>query len=80
MDGRVDMHRIDLGVLNQLLEALVAHADAVLIAEFLQLFPGALAKGIHNGIGMALVNGNKLLAEAQADDRDIQFAACHEFP
>ena len=56
MDRRVDVHGIDFRILDQLFEALVALADAVLVADLIQLLLGALADGVHVGVGMVLVN------------------------
>jgi hypothetical protein len=41
------------------------------LADLAELFLVALADGVHVGLRMALVDGNELGAEAEADDGDV---------
>lgn len=75
MDGRVDVDRIDLGVPDQVLEALVALFHPERLPDGIQLLLRALADGVHVRQGMPLVDGDEFGTEAESDDRDVQFAA-----
>ena len=79
MDGGIDVDRIDIRVLEQVFEAGVTLFDAVLVADLVQLFLGALADGVHVGVGMALVNGDEFRSEPEADDGHIDFFIAHRF-
>ena len=76
-NGGVDVDGVDVRVLEQLVEIVVPVLHAKRVADCIQFFAGALADGIHVGAGMALVDGNKLRAEAQPDYGDVNFSLAH---
>ena len=53
-------------------------ANAEVIADLLQLALGALADGVHLGVGMVLVDRDELGPETETDDRHADFfRVCH---
>ena len=62
------MNRIDLRVLEQLSVIFVPLRDTEGLADGVELLPGALADCVHLRVGMALIDGNELGAEAEADN------------
>src|SRR5438128_8236371 len=73
-DGRIDMHRIDVAVLDQLIKAGVAFGHAELIADALEAFRIALADGIHLRIRMLLKNLNEFRPESKPNDSNPDLA------
>ncbi len=73
-DRRVDVNGVYVGVLEQLVVAGVALGDFVAIADLVHFGLVAAADGVHLGVGMGLVNGDKLGSEAQPDDRHAYFS------
>ncbi len=78
-NGRVDMHRIDLGIAQQLIIVGIAFLDPEGVLNGLQFLRVALADGHQVGVGMRLIDGNKFGAEAEADDRKVDFFMRHEW-
>jgi len=74
---RVDVNGLNLRVLQQLVEIVVASLHSEGIPDGVELFAGALADGVHVGVGMPLVNGDKLRAKAQPDYGDVDLALTH---
>ena len=64
------MDGVDVRVLQQLVVARVARLDAEAVADLVELLLVAPADGVHLGVRMALIDGNELGAEAEADDGD----------
>ena len=75
VDGGIDVHRVDVRVAQEILEALVALLHAESLAHRIQLVLRALANGVHVRLGVALVNGDELGSESETDDGDVEFAA-----
>src|SRR5262249_52363864 len=67
-DRRVDMDRIDVGVLKQFVEVGVALLDSPAISALVEVLLRPPADGVHLRVGMLLINGNELGAKTQADD------------
>src|SRR4051812_41775909 len=76
-DGRVDMDGVNGWVLQQLLVARVALFDAPLVADFVQLLRVALADGEAPGGRVLLQDGNKFIAEAEANGGDVEGGGAH---
>ena len=70
-NGRIDVHGVDLVVLEQLLEMAVADLDAEGVPDRVELAPGPLADRIHVGMRVPLVDGDELGAESQAHDGHV---------
>lgn len=69
-DGGVDVDGVDVWIREKGVVVGVAFGDAKLVAYLIQGIRIALAEGDDIGIWMALVDGNELGAEAEANDRD----------
>ena len=65
---RVDVHRIDVGVREQLLEARIPRLDAELVAAGVELLPIAPADPVHLRVRVLLIDGDELGAETETDD------------
>src|SRR5262245_30311790 len=65
-DRRVDMHRVDVWVLEQLVVVGVSHRDAEFIAARVQFFLVATADRVHFGEWMGLIDRNELRAKPQS--------------
>src|SRR5215831_11785865 len=76
---RVDVDGVDVGVAEEVVEIGIAGLDAEAVAALIQLGPVAAANGVHFGVGMSLVDGNELRAEAEANDGDAYlFVGSHD--
>ena len=69
------MDSIYLGVLEHVLEVLVAHAHTPVITAFLELLGIALTDGIAVRVRMLLPDGDELGSESETDDGDVEFLA-----
>jgi hypothetical protein len=76
-DGRIDMDGVDIRVFEQPVDVVVSFCHAKSVADGIQLFAGALADGVHVGVGMALVDGDEFGAKAQPDNGDVNFSLAH---
>src|SRR5271157_3211920 len=74
---RVDVDGIDVGILEQVVVIGVPNLDAELIAAAVEFRLVAAANGVHLGVGVMLVNLNKLGPKAEANDRNSHFFGCH---
>jgi len=68
---------IHIRVFQQLVEIVVASLHAERVADGIQLFAGALADGVHIGVRMPLIDGDKLRAKAQPDDGHVDLPFAH---
>src|SRR5262249_44385609 len=68
---RVDMDGVYFWVLEKLLKVGVPFFHAESIADGIKFFAGALANGIHFGIGMALINGDELGSKSKANNGHV---------
>jgi hypothetical protein len=73
-DGAVDVDRVDVGVLQQVVEVGVPLVDLVAVAHLVHFRLVAAADGVHLGVGVVLVDRDELRPEAQSDDRDAHLA------
>jgi hypothetical protein len=76
-DRRIDVHRIDIRILQQLaiIGVTVFHPKG--IANRVQLFGRALANGVHVGVRMPLVDGDEFRAKTESDNGDIDATLTH---
>src|SRR4030095_7517250 len=72
------MYGIDLRVLEQFLEVLIATIHLPIVATLLQLAGIALADGIAIRVRMLLPDWDELSPKSEADDCDVEFAMAHE--
>ena len=70
------MNRVDLPVLEEVGVALIPPLDAIGLADLIELVPRPLADRDEFGVGVALVDGDKLGAKAEADDGGADFSGC----
>jgi hypothetical protein len=59
MGERIDVNRIDCLVFQEVFKANVALLDFPLVTHLVELFLGALADGVHVGVGVTLINRNE---------------------
>ena len=78
-NGRVDMHCVHLRIFDELIEIGVALLHTECVANGIQLLFGALANGIHRGVGVALIDGNEFSAESETDDGHLNLSSTHLF-
>ncbi len=76
-DRRVDVDGLDVGVPEQLVEVGVAPGDAESVADGIQLLLRSLTDGVQVGLGMTLVDGNKLRPKAETDEGNVNLALTH---
>jgi len=76
-NGRIDVNEVHVGIGEHVLEAREAFGHAERIADFVKFLVRSLADGVHVGVGVMLINGNKLCPKAQTDDRDVDFLLGH---
>ena len=69
----VDMHDVDFRIPQHLGIIRVTDVDSKIIPGLVQLFPRALADGVHVGMRIALINRNEFFSEFETDDGDVQF-------
>ena len=74
-DRRVDVNGVDVGILEELVVIGVAARNAEGVLNGFKFLRVALADGEQVGVGVRLVNRNKLGAETKADDGDVEFFA-----
>ena len=72
-DGGVDVDGVNVRIGENVGVVGVALFDAELVADFVEQFGITLADRAHLRIGMALVDGDELGAEAEPDDGDARF-------
>ncbi|MNL76878.1 hypothetical protein D3C87_2029190 [compost metagenome] len=58
------MYCVDVRIFQQFVVVGIAYFNAVLVTGFIQFRFSTLANRVHVGIGMLLINGDKLGAEA----------------
>ena len=71
------MHRVDVRVLQHLLEVRVADIHAKGIADVFQLLRITLADGIADRLRMTLPDRDELRPESEADDGDVELLFRH---
>jgi hypothetical protein len=77
---RIDMHGIDLRILEEVCVALVPGADAGGVADLVELLSRPLANRVHVRERVLLINRNEFGAESEADDGDIGLFAHEKTP
>jgi hypothetical protein len=70
-DRRVDVNRVHVGVIEQVIVAAVANGNVELVADFIQFGLSALANCIHINAIEALVDRDEFGSETEAYDGDI---------
>ena len=76
-DRSVDVNRIDIRILQQLLVIGKPLGNAVLIGNLVQVLLVALAQGHDLGVGMALIDWYELGSETESDDGYFGFFDTH---
>jgi hypothetical protein len=74
MYGGVDVNGIHFGIAQKGLVIRVALVYPELLADLVEACLSSLADGVHVRVRVALIDGDELFAEAQADNCDIDFS------
>ena len=69
-NGCVEMHSVNIRIVQNIGIVLVAPLDAVGCADLIEFFPRPLADGEASGVRMLLVDRNKLSTKTEANDGD----------
>src|SRR5208337_182456 len=76
-ERRIDMDEVNVGIGQDLAEALVAAVNAERIADLVERNTRPATDRVHVCPRMPLIDGNELRPEAETDDRDIDPVFLH---